>query len=222
VDTRPSTVPQVVGAAAENRTRGSQASLNTSAGRAAAALKPPAADDDFDDDGADAAPAGGRSLVRRILVLGALLALLVAGGYGSYRWSQSQYYVGADGQNVAIYRGLSQQVFGMQLSSVHRKTTVPLADLPTTYRDSVKETVQTGSLGEAEQLVKTLQGRAEACARARAAAKPGRTPPPNIPARPTAPATPPKTPSPTPTTPSTQTPGSSGADAAECGTTASG
>ncbi len=225
VDTAPSTVPVVVGAAAEDRIRGSKASLDTSAGRAAAALKPPPADD-YEDDDPDQPPSSGPSWIRRVLMLGLLLALLVGGGYGAYRWSQTQYYVGTDGDKVAIYRGLSQQVFGMQLSSLHEETDVPLADLPESYRDSVKETVQASGLGEAEQIVDNLRGRAQDCVRARAAAakptpKPTPPPTPNQAGKPTTtptPTTPSQKPSTTPGTKATS--GSSGIDPAECGTEA--
>ena len=39
-----------------------------------------------------------------------LLAVVIGGGYAAWRWSQNQYYVGADskGQEVLIYRGVNQ------------------------------------------------------------------------------------------------------------------
>ena len=47
-----------------------------------------------------------------------LLAVVVGGGYIAWRWSQDQYYVGADskGQEVLIYRGVNQQIAGISLS----------------------------------------------------------------------------------------------------------
>ena len=54
-------------------------------------------------DGVDDEPLAHRG--RPLVWLGLLLVLLVAAGYGAYRWSQTQYYVGASGSQVAIYRG---------------------------------------------------------------------------------------------------------------------
>ena len=59
-----------------------------------------------------------------------LLAVVGAGTYGAYRWTQTQYYVGADGQNVAIYRGVTQDVGPVRTSRLYRHVDVALVDLP--------------------------------------------------------------------------------------------
>ncbi|MDR2378651.1 MAG: hypothetical protein LBD70_04410, partial [Bifidobacteriaceae bacterium] len=81
----------------------------------------------------------GRRLIWAAVVV-AVLALLGAGLYWAYVWSQRQYYVGpADGQ-VAIYQGIPQEVFGFELSHVARQTGVSLAgDLTESYRQQVEE-----------------------------------------------------------------------------------
>src|SRR4051794_9114348 len=104
VDASPSAVPVVVGAAAEG---GDRRATGSSAAAKAAALSPqPSRDDERDEE--DDEPR--RHPVRRVLLGVVLVALLVAGSVGAWRWSQQQYYVGVDGANVAIFRGLTQDV----------------------------------------------------------------------------------------------------------------
>ena len=55
-----------------------------------------------------------------------ILVLLVGGGlYVGYRAIQGNYYLASDGQQVSIYRGISQKIAFVSLSSVYRKTGVP-------------------------------------------------------------------------------------------------
>ena len=91
---------------------------------------PPAgsADDDADDEDFDDAPRRRWPLVTSILVI---LVLLIGGGlYVGYRAIQSQYYVGADGRQVIIYRGVSQKIAWISLSSVYKKTGIPASSVP--------------------------------------------------------------------------------------------
>jgi protein phosphatase len=107
-----------------------------------------------------------------------VLALLAGGGYGAYRWSQTQYYVGAAGDRIAIYKGLSQKVFGMQLSSVYTRSAAAVADLPPSDKDNVTQTIPASNLDEARKVVAALEGRAKACALARQQAQQPKPPPP--------------------------------------------
>ena len=64
-----------------------------------------------------------------------LLVLLVGGGaYGSWRYNQSQYYVGEQDGFVAIFRGTNQSLAGISLSSLVQRTTLSgePADRPAT------------------------------------------------------------------------------------------
>jgi len=46
-----------------------------------------------------------------------LVAVIAAGGFIGWRWTQGQYYVGADSKGqVVIYRGVSQRIAGISLS----------------------------------------------------------------------------------------------------------
>jgi len=67
-------------------------------------------------------------LVKSALVI--LLVLVVGGAYAGWRYTQSQYYVAANGGKVVIYRGINQNVAGMSLNSVAERTSIPVAMLP--------------------------------------------------------------------------------------------
>ncbi|WP_206323845.1 Stp1/IreP family PP2C-type Ser/Thr phosphatase [Streptomyces sp. HNM0574] len=111
---------------------------------------------------------GGRGRWIKRSLIGAL-ALAVVGGalYGGYRWTQNQYYVGAaasGGEHVALYRGISQELAGISLHSVHEdRPEIELKYLPVYQRNQVKETIATGSLSEAEDKVNELGRQAEVC-----------------------------------------------------------
>jgi len=160
VDTEelPDTTPQVVGAAAVDREKPTRGGSGA-ASRAAALLtpSPKAADDDE--------PARPRSRTRRALtwVIGAVvvLGLLVGVGTIGYRWTQTQYYVGVAGGQVAIYQGVPQQLGPLELSSLHERTDVAVADLPGFVRTSVERTLPADSLASARRIVADLRDQVE-------------------------------------------------------------
>jgi serine/threonine protein phosphatase PrpC len=144
----PSAVPVTVGAAAEAVVPRSHG--DTPAGKAAA-LRPPPDEPDEPDDLDDEDHRGGWG---RRVVLVLLLVLLVGGGVtGVYQWSKTQYYVGAQGQNVAIFQGLSQDVGPLRTSRVYREEDVVLADLPAYQRERVQADIDTNGLADARRIV---------------------------------------------------------------------
>ena len=99
--------------------------------------------------------------VRPRVALAALtaLAVLVAGAFVLGRaWVTQQYYVGADGDQVAIFNGVRGSVVGMSLHEVAERTDLPLADLPATTRSQVRDgiTVDAG-LESARALIDRLR-----------------------------------------------------------------
>jgi PPM family protein phosphatase len=67
-------------------------------------------------------------VVTTILVV--LVVVVVAGLYAGYRATQGQYYLGADGGRVTIYRGINEKIAFISLSSVYRRTSIPLSHVP--------------------------------------------------------------------------------------------
>jgi PPM family protein phosphatase len=101
----------------------STASLNGRGGRSAGqAADPGDAEDEFSE------PRRRWPVVTTILVV---LVVLVAGGlYFGYRATQGQYYLGADGGQVSIFRGINEKIAFISLSSVYRRTGIPLSHVP--------------------------------------------------------------------------------------------
>lgn len=94
------------------------------------------------------------------LVIAAVLGLAA---YFGYAWTQQQYYVGSANGNVAIYQGVSQNVGPIRLHSVKERTDIALTDLPSAYRQQVKDTMYAASAQSAQQIVTNLRVQAAAC-----------------------------------------------------------
>ncbi|MDR2382187.1 MAG: protein phosphatase 2C domain-containing protein [Bifidobacteriaceae bacterium] len=148
-DEAPSTAAQVAGAAAVDRDRptrggsGAAAKAASLTAAAAAGAEPSAASTRASRRGAadleDSRPPariGARLALAAVLV--ALLAVIAGALYWAYGWSQDQYYVGADGDKVAVYQGIPQEVFGLELSHVNERTPYSLLDLNESYRRQVE------------------------------------------------------------------------------------
>ncbi|GAB2777954.1 Stp1/IreP family PP2C-type Ser/Thr phosphatase [Streptomyces daliensis] len=109
-------------------------------------------------------PRRGRKWLKRSAWTVVALAVIGGGLYGGFRWTQTQYYVGAKGEHVALYRGISQELAGLTLNKVYRdRPEIELKYLPLYQRNQVRETIATSSLGEAEDKVNELGAQAEVC-----------------------------------------------------------
>jgi protein phosphatase len=91
-------------------------------------------------------------LVGVIVVIVAIVVALFLG----YRWTQSLYYVGANGSTVAIYQGVQQDIGPISLHSVYSETSVKLTDLPTYMRKTVTDTISAQSLSDAKAIIERL------------------------------------------------------------------
>lgn len=148
--------------------------------------------------------------LRRLAVLVVVLGLIGGGGWFAYNWTQKQYYVGTDGDYVAIFKGVDQVVPGLNLSSLYEKQTLQVDKLPTYNREQVEGTIQADDLAAARQIVSELQRAAAECA-ARPTPKP--TPKPSTPP-PTA--TPPKPPATVPVSTPASTPSNGTVNPDDC------
>ncbi len=95
-----------------------------------------------------------------------VLALAVIGGglYGGFRWTQTQYYVGAKAEHVALYRGISQDLAWVNLSQVHKDhPEIELKYLPPYMRKQVEATITEDGLGSADHKIDELALQASAC-----------------------------------------------------------
>jgi protein phosphatase len=92
-----------------------------------------------------------------LTVLGALLLIIGLAGWGGYRWTQTQYYVGeADGQ-VAVFRGIPATAGPLTFSTPVELTGTRVDELPGFVADRVNETIRATSLedarGRADRLI---------------------------------------------------------------------
>ena len=163
--------PQIVGAVAEVQAQRSGAIPQTPASRAAELGRPPAQPADVTgvfgafpgDEYVPQRPRGRRALRRTLLIA---LALVVVGGglYAGYRWTQSQYYVAVNGDHVALYRGVSQELGPLHLSSVEQDhPEIRLDLLPAYQRNQVENAIDASGLADARETINELAEQAEAC-----------------------------------------------------------
>lgn len=164
---RLSDAPLVVGAAANATRRSQPANQDTPAGRAHTLTRAnveedePQEDDGYDDD----EPPRRRRWPWAFGIVVVLLALCGL-GYGGWRYTQGQYYIGASGTEVVIYRGMNQDVAGLKLSKVYQRTGIELRELPSYERQQVRDTTSPGSLTEAHSIVGRLKHEADRCGKA--------------------------------------------------------
>lgn len=202
----PSTVPQVVGAAARRMREKTRAIPTSPAEKAAELTRLAAGRNDDSDDGpalAEDPPRSRRSRVLRRTGGGLLVAvLLIAGAYAAYAWSQRQYFVGAEDGRVAIFRGVSQDVGPIELSHLETRSEVVVSELPTDVQNSVSGTISARDRADAQAKLDTLRAEAERCRNLALSGTPcGDTPVVTTPVTPmTTPSTDPSASSPTPTT----------------------
>ncbi|MDF9805130.1 hypothetical protein M2436_003677 [Streptomyces sp. HB372] len=178
--------PVVVGAVAENQAQlGDGGAMQTPAGRAAGLgrpVPPPAGgfgppgsgdvgyggmpdgsydaytDEDF------AKPGGGRKWLKRSVFIVLALAVIGGGLYGGYRWTQTQYYVGAQDENVALFQGISQDLAWVSLSKIEKNhPEIELKYLPPYQRKQVEATIAEGNITDAREKVAELAAQASAC-----------------------------------------------------------
>ncbi|GGK94737.1 protein phosphatase 2C domain-containing protein [Mangrovihabitans endophyticus] len=149
--------PIVGGAAARDRGNNTVADASSAAARAAALQSPPrpAQPDSTTYGGEDAEPK--RHPIRTSLLVLVLLALLGGGLYTGWRYTQSQYYVGAtESGQLAIFQGVPGQIAGLDLSTVSETSTARLEDLTTAAQDRVKQGIQADSRTDAESRLADL------------------------------------------------------------------
>ncbi len=138
--------------------------------------------------------------VRRLAVVLVLLAVLVGLGKLAYDWTQDQYYVAADGDVVAIYRGVDFDLPLLTMQRVvDRRDDLTLAALNDTDAERrLADGIEADSLADAQRIVDNLPQYFVSCPEPEPA-PPVKTPDGAATPKPGKQPTPPPTPTPTPT-----------------------
>jgi protein phosphatase len=121
-------------------------------------------------------PPARRPIVRTLLV-GLAKQLVAAAGLGTgYAWTRTQYFVGAAGEQVAIYQGLPDGIPGLQLAQVYEVQDLPVASLPPYYQAQVAAGIEVASVDAARVTVEQLREMARRCAQPTPSPRPSATP----------------------------------------------
>ncbi|MGB5951821.1 MAG: protein phosphatase 2C domain-containing protein [Ornithinimicrobium sp.] len=160
IDADGNTDPQVVGAASERRGMQMLEGDSNAASPAAkaAALSRHTRDEPEAPMLAEENNSGLLAWLRRGVVALAAVAVIGAAGYGTYLWSQQQYFVGESGGNVTIYRGVAQDLGPLALSEPEVVTDLAVDELPEYYQERVTSTLSADDLEDAENTVSELRG----------------------------------------------------------------
>ncbi len=91
-----------------------------------------------------------------IVITLVVLAVLVGGAVGFYAWTQTQYFVGKDGSEVAIFRGVNAQFGPIKFFEVQENTDLKLADLTAAARSQVVSGITAANLTRAQSIKSNL------------------------------------------------------------------
>jgi len=158
--------PLLVGAVAEHQRPGDRMTDTATQPAVTGAEDDDGVGSDHDPEELRYAPLAPRRFPRLRAVIGLTVVLAVLAGAAviAYRWTQRQYYVGSSNGNVAIYRGLDQNIPGIDLNSVRQEYELPLAQLPTFQRNQVEAGIEASGFADAQNTVESLQRVADDCA----------------------------------------------------------
>jgi protein phosphatase len=143
---------------------------------AAAGDPPPAPVAVPDESRYDPRPPARRRFVRPLVTAVLVLAIVGAGLGAAYAWTRRQYYVGAAGSQVAIYRGVSAGVPLVPLSHLSAVQDREVSTLPVYYQERVRSSIDVPSLAAARETVTELRDAVTRCGRLTPTASPSPSP----------------------------------------------
>ena len=94
-----------------------------------------------------------------------LLAVVIGGGYVAWRWSQDQYYVGADGkdQEVSSTAASTSTSPGSACPVRYQQTGIKLTQVPPSYQQTVRATDTASNLRSAQAIVANIRSAVSTC-----------------------------------------------------------
>ena len=96
-----------------------------------------------------------RAHSKRNRIIGIVVTILVLLGLagaavGTYRWSQTKYYLGDDNGSVTIFQGVPTSIFGLKLSHAVSDTGMKTSELPPSWQEQLMQGISFDSYGEAK------------------------------------------------------------------------
>jgi len=137
----------IVGGAVTDRAATTDSGSNSPAARAARISEPEVAEPPV-----LAGHRGGRRWLVAALAAGLLVAATVAG----YLWTQKQYFVGRDGDEVAVFRGVNAHFGPVSLYSVIENSNLRIADLTQAAGGQVMNGITANSRADADAILARL------------------------------------------------------------------
>jgi protein phosphatase len=86
--------------------------------------------------------------------------VLALGAFAGWSYLRSQYFVGVDGEQVAVFRGVNTSVAGVALSDVEERTDLDVERLDSIARAQVEKGWVADGRDDADSYVERLQERA--------------------------------------------------------------
>lgn len=103
-----------------------------------------------------------RRLTTRVVLFTLAVLVLIGGAFGAIAWyARSSYYVGVDGDRVAIYQGRPDGLFWFD-PTLEQRTTLAVAEVPPARRDDIARGKEEASLADARRYVANLREEAAA------------------------------------------------------------
>ena len=101
-------------------------------------------------------PVRKRRMWRTPLLIAIVLAVIIGGLTGAYALTQTYYFVGRDGAEVAIFRGVNTQIGPLKFFDLYKNTDLIISDLNPSVRSQVDGGINASSEKDAEHIVQNL------------------------------------------------------------------
>jgi protein phosphatase len=102
--------------------------------------------------------ARGRRRLRAGIIAVVVLAILVAAAVWGYSWTQSRFYLGANGPHVAVFQGIPVTLGGLALSQVYLDSDVLVSSLPAYERTQVAQSISYDNVSDAVTALNRMTG----------------------------------------------------------------
>ena len=94
---------------------------------------------------------------RGTLLLFLLLVVVAGGAWGGWKWTQTQWFIGAEDGKVAIFQGVPQDLGPWSLYEVNELSDIDVAELEAYFRTRIDETLPARDLEDAHRILDNIR-----------------------------------------------------------------